>query len=338
MFFVLSPPRLRAVAGILIVATASTSAAAAQTRKPINEEWDQVRPLFKLVEEVAAGKPAPSDLTLTWQSYFLNADAGVVFVPFTLKIERGEFTSFPVAMYVRVVVRGAPAPAPGPRDPLAQYPFEDAAMFFGPPSDGRISRAFTAAAGDYDVYVAFAEKPTAELPQPRMMVHKQAVHVPDLKSDLAVSSIIVADKIEIAPSNKRLSYEEQLDEPYALWGNRLTPALRDMYKRTEKLSVIFLVYNTAAAANDKPDVEVQYNFYRRTDATETFVTRTTPELFNTESLRREFSLAAGDLIIAGRETPLATFTDGDYHLKITVTDKIARKSLTRDVNFSVLGP
>ena len=54
-----------------------------------------MRPLFKLVEEVAAGRPAPSDVMLSWHCHFVNAQAGVVFVPFTLKIEKGEFTSFP---------------------------------------------------------------------------------------------------------------------------------------------------------------------------------------------------------------------------------------------------
>ena len=49
--------------------------------------------------------------------------------------------------------------------------------------------------------------------------------VPDLQSDLAVSSIIVAEKIEVDPSNRRPTSEEQLDHPYVLWGMKLTPAI-----------------------------------------------------------------------------------------------------------------
>lgn len=308
-----------------------------QTKKPANDEqWDQVKPLFKLVEEVAAGMPAPSDVTLTWQCHFVDAVAGGVLVPFTVKIEHGEFTSFPVAMYLRVVTRGAPAPAPGPRDALAQYPFEDAAIFERP-KDGRISRAFVAPPGEYDVYVALVEKPTLELPQPKTVVLKQAVSVPDLKSDLAVSSIIAYDQIEVDPSNTRPSFEDQLDEPYVLWGTRLTPSIRSTFGRSEKLSVIFLVYNAGAAADDKPDVEVQYNFHQRTDTTETFFTRARPELFNAETLGREFRLAAGDLIVAGQQLPLARFPDGEYRLEIMVKDNTTGKSLTRDVNFTVVG-
>ena len=207
-----------------------------------------------------------------------------------------------------------------------------------PPSDGRISRAFTAPAGDYDVYVALAEKADVTSSAPRAVVHKETVHVPDLKSALATSSVIVADTIEIDRENRRLNFEQQLDEPYRLWGNRITPAFATLYKRTGKLSLIFLVYNAALGANGKPDVEVQYDVYRRAGDGQSFVTKTNPELFNSETLPRAFSAASGDVIIAGRQVPLARFNDGEYRLKIVVTDKIAKQSLIRDVDFAVAGP
>ena len=34
--------------------------------------------------------------------------------------------------------------------------------------------------------------------------------------------------------------------------------------------------------------------------------------------------------------PLASFPEGDYRLEIKVTDKIANKTLTREVNFTVI--
>lgn len=321
---------------MLAAAVFTAAAAAGQTRKPVGEQWDQVRPLFKLVEDVASGTPAPADVAMTWRCHFINAEAGVVFVPFTLAIERGQFTSFPVAMYVRVVVRGAPAPAPGPRDALAQYPFEDAAVF-DQPADGRITRAFAAPPGDYDVYVALREKPAAGAPEPKTVVVRQAVTVPDLKSALAVSSIIVADKIEVDPGNRRLNFEEQLDEPYVWWGTRITPAVRNTFGRHEKLTLTFVIYNTGADESDKPDVEVRYDFFFESRSGEVPFTGTKPERFNAQTLAREFSLAAGDLLLAGQQIPLTRFADGDYRLQITVSDKTNGKSIRRDVNFTVSG-
>jgi hypothetical protein len=37
----------------------------------------------------------------------------------------------------------------------------------------------------------------------------------------------------------------------------------------------------------------------------------------------------------GQAVPLASFPEGEYRLEIKVTDKLANKSVTRDVNFSV---
>lgn len=315
-----------------------SDSALAQTRKPTGAEWDQVRPLFALVEQVAAGKPPPAEVTLTWQCHFVNAEAGVVFVPFTVTVAQGELTSFPIAMYLRVVARGAPAPAPGPRDALAQYPFEDAAIFEGPAEGRRITRAFTAPPGQYDVYIALTERPNAGQVPPKTAVLKQPVNIPDFQSGLSVSSIIVAEKILIDPSNRRPTFEEQLDDPYVLWGTRVTPATTSTFGRSRNLSLTFLIYNVTAAGGDKPDVEVQYAFHRKTAAGDTFFTRTNPELFNAETLGPGFSLTAGDLIIGGQEMPLSRFPDGEYRLEITVTDKTGAQSITRNVHFVVAGP
>jgi hypothetical protein len=215
-------------AALVAALLAFPASSAAQSRRPTGEEWNQVRPLFALVESVAAGEPAPTDVDVSWQCHFVDADAGVVLVPFTLDIRRGAFTSFPVAMYVRVVLRGAPAPAPGPNDALAQYPFEDAAIVEGP-INARISRAFTAPPGTYDVYVALTERPSGGTEEPRRTVVKQEVTIPDLKSGLTTSSIIVAEQVEADSNGDRATYEQQLDDPYRLWGARITPATRRMF-------------------------------------------------------------------------------------------------------------
>ena len=37
----------------------------------------------------------------------------------------------------------------------------------------------------------------------------------------------------------------------------------------------------------------------------------------------------------GQTIPLASFPEGDYRLEIKITDKLATRSVTRDVKFSV---
>jgi hypothetical protein len=300
------------------------------------EQWERFRPLFTLVEEASTGHPVPSDVPVTWQSHVLKAEANVNFVLFTLKVPPGGFTSFPLAMYLRVVKRGAPATPPGPHDALAQYPFEDVAVF-DEPINGRLSRAFAAPVGQWDVYVALREAVRSELQVPKTVVFKREVDLPDLSTDLAVSSIIVADKIEADTENKRLDFEDQLDDPYRLWGMRITPVLETRFGHNKTLSVTFLVYNTGAAENDKPDVEIDYTFFRKSGNTETLFGKTSPQLFNPRTLAPDFSLSAGNLLIGGHAVPLRQFPDGDFRLEITVTDKTSGKSLTRDVSFTVTG-
>lgn len=334
---------LRFLRVVLCAVTVSASAPALAQQPPrdtlrrfTSEQWDQFRPLFALVEQASAGQPVPSDVTLAWQSHVLKAEANMDLALFTLKVAQGEFTLFPLAMYLRVVKHGAPAPAPGPRDALAQYPFEDVA-FFDEPIDGRISRAFVAPAGQWDVYVALREPAAPDLPLPRTVVFKQEVDLPDLSTDLAVSSIVVADKVEPDQENTRLDFEDQLDHPYTLWGSRITPALGTRFGHSRKLSVMFLVYNAEVAANDKPDVQIEYSFFQKNGTTESFFGKTNPQVFSPRTLRPDFSLAAGDLLLAGQDMPLERFPDGDFRLEIRVTDRTSGKSLTRDVLFTAAG-
>jgi hypothetical protein len=169
------------------------------------------------------------------------------------------------------------------------------------------------------------------------VVLRHEVTIPDLASDLAVSSIFVLDRTEIDPRNRRLDFEEQLDEPYVWWGTKLTPSFRTIFHRRDKLSVAFVIYNAARSADDKPDVEVRYDFHQKTEGGESFFVTTRPERFNASTLGSEFRVSAGHLIVAGQEIPLARFRDGVYRLAITVADHAARKSLTRDVIFNVAG-
>ena len=89
---------------------------------------------------------------------------------------------------------------------------------------------------------------------------------------------------------------------------------------------------------NKPDVTVEYNFYQKLPGSpEKFFNKTNPQNLNAQTLPKEFDFAAGHQLQSGQAVPLASFPEGEYRLEIKVTDKIANKTLTRDVNFSVSG-
>lgn len=224
-----------------------------------------------------------------------------------------------------------------------------------PAGKPQVTRAFAVGAGEYDVYVALRERgaasppppagtsgatgaaqPAATAAAPKLVVHKQTIAVPDFwNNELNTSSIILADKVQqlTAPIAK----EQQADHPYVLGTTDIVPAADSRFAKVEELNVIFLVYNPTLNAEKKPDVTVEYNFHQKTGDAEKYFNRTPPQNFSAETLPPQFDLAAGHQLVAGQSVPLATFPDGDFRLEIKVTDKIAQKTVTRDVTFAVAG-
>jgi hypothetical protein len=157
--------------------------------------------------------------------------------------------------------------------------------------------------------------------------------VPDLSTGLTTSTIILADNIEARTT--ALSREEQLNQPFTFGGTAITPSSSTSFSKGGELSLVFFLYNAGVDSANKPDVEVQYNFHRKTNEGEKFFNKTNPQAFNPQTLPPQFDVSKGHQLIAGQSVPLASFEPGDYRLEITVTDKTSGRSITRDVSFTV---
>ncbi|HEX3702328.1 MAG TPA: hypothetical protein VHU82_03295 [Vicinamibacterales bacterium] len=322
-------------------------------KKQDEAQKKEIQSVVKVVDDVANGQPAPNDLSLTWvREDFLKAQGNKEYVPFTIAVDPSKVAGGNVALYWRVVAKGsgatAAAPAPAAKDDKAKddkakdkktdYAYED--ISFVPVAAGQnpmhISRSFTVPAGDYDVFVVAKEPiPTQKnAPPSKMSVLKQEVTVPDFWSgELNTSSVIIAQRIDPLPAP--LTPQQQADRPYALGGMEIQPALDTKFTKKSELSTFMLIYNPKTDSANKPDVLVEYNFYAKAGGTEKFFNKTQPQNLNAQTLPPQFDLAAGHQLQTGQAVPLASFPEGDYRLEIKVTDKIANKSLTREVNFTV---
>ena len=130
----------------------------------------------------------------------------------------------------------------------------------------------------------------------------------------------------------------QYDRPYALGTMEIVPALDTKFTKKSELSTFMLIYNPKVDSANKPDVTIEYNFYQKlAGQPEKFFNKTTPQSLNAQTLPPQFDLAAGHQLQSGQAVPLASFPEGEYRLEIKVTDKIANKTLTREIVFSV-GP
>lgn len=325
----------------------------AQDRKMTDQQKKEIQSVVKIVDDLAAGQTAPNDLSANWvREDFLKAQGNKEYVPFTVSLDPSKLPGGNVAFYWRVVAKGGdtatPAAAAGQKKDdkkdakkKTDYAYED--ISFVPVAQGqnpqRISRSFTVSAGSYDVYVVVKE-PTPEKPPknasaPKMSAFKQSVTVPDFwNGDLNTSSVIVAQRIDPLPAP--LTPQQQADRPYALGTMEISPVYDLKFKKTNELSTFMLIYNPKTDSANKPDVSVEYNFYQKpAGQPEKFFNKTNPQSLNAQTLPPQFDLAAGHQLQSGQAVPLASFPEGDYRLEIKVTDKLANKTLTRELNFSV---
>jgi hypothetical protein len=290
----------------------------------------------------APSQAAPAEIALTWQANFLKAQQGMIFVPFTVSLEPGKMASS-VAAYLRVAPKGATGlPAAAAGEKAAAYPFED--VYFtelrpaGPGLPVRLTRAFAAAPGTYDVYVALRERPSgstsADAPV-KVALLKQEVTVPNYHGEeLQTSSVLVADKIE--PLSAPVSPEAMKERPYVLGDSEVTPAVDMKFKKTEELQLVFQIYGAKLGGDKKPDVSIDYVFFQKEAAGEKMFNRTPTQTLSDKTLPPNFDPEMGHQLMTGQGVPLQSFPEGDYRLEIKITDNKAQKSVTRDVLFTVV--
>jgi hypothetical protein len=325
-------------------------------KKKDEAQKKEIANIVKIVDDLTSGQPAANDLSLSWlREDVLKAQGNKEYVPFTVQLDSSKVSSPTVAFYWRVVAKNPAAAAAV--DPSAKkdekkdkdkdkgkkpdYAYED--ISFVPVTAGqipmRISRSFTVPAGSYDVFLV-AKEPTPDkapknAPPPKMSAVKQSVNVPEFwSSELATSSVIVAQRIDPLPAP--LTPQQQADRPYALGMMEIVPTFETKFTKKAELSTFMLIYNPKVDSGNKPDVSVEYNFYQRlAGAPEKFFNKTNPQNLNGQTLPPNFDLAAGHQLQSGQAVPLASFPEGDYRLEIKVTDKIANKTLTREITFTV---
>jgi hypothetical protein len=332
------------VVALVVSATFAVSGVAAQqqgqkpdTKKRSKQEQQEIETVVKLVDGVMAGQPAPTDITMTLEPFFMKSQEQRTFVPFVLTVTNAPKTD--AAMYVRVV---NPAATPDPKAKRVEYPWDDihfipAAALTGEPV--KLNRVFMATAGTYDVYIAFKERLPEKAPKnsvPKMGVLKTKVTVPDFyNGELATSTMLVADKVNMLSA--MLGPDEARERPFVFGMQELLPAPDMEFKKGEELSIFFQVYNAGLDSAGKPNLSLEYEFHKVEGTGEKFFNKTTPQTVNAANLPPQFDPAKFP-VPGGITVPLASFTEGAYRLNIKITDKANNnKVLSQDIKFTVKG-
>ena len=341
--------RVFALAGIFVLTASASVPAFAQDKKPApeqqqrkltNDERRDYLALSELVDAVMAGKqPAPADVKLTFKHHFLKSNKNV-YVPYILDVTGGAFSSYPVTMYVRVVGKaeaGTP-PAVG-KGVEMNWPFADVYFLTDKSLTAagdvtQLGRALELPAGEYTVYIAMRERqPKDRKQQPKQVVLTQPLTVPDLNTGLATSSVILANSLDPAP--EQLTGQQQLEQPFTISGYRVVPSFgAPIPQQSGELMFVFFIYNEGIAASGKPDLDVDYLFYRANE--DKPFTKLATQSFNATTLPGQFDLTLGHQVFVGQGIPVKdAFKPGEYRLEIKVTDKTNGQAITRNVPFTV---
>jgi hypothetical protein len=129
---------------------------------------------------------------------------------------------------------------------------------------------------------------------------------------------------------------DQESNPYVFGPMRIVPSPDGKFSKSAELSVIFWIYGAQPAPSGKPDVTIEYNFHQKLAEGEKYFNKTAPQQLNAQTLPAEFNVAAGHQLPGSLVVPLSSFPTADYRLEIKITDKTSGKTITQNVNFSVL--
>ena len=305
-------------------------------KKRSKQEQQEIEQIVKLVDGVMAGQPAPGDITMSLEPFFMKSQEARTFVPFVLSVNNAPKTD--AALYIRVV---NPSAVPDPKAKKVEYPWDD--IHFVPAAQvagdaPKLNRVFMATAGTYDVYIAYKERLPEKAPKntvAKMGVLKTQITVPDFyNAELNTSTILVADKVNVltAPPGP----DEARERPFVFGAQELLPAPDMEFKKADELSIFFQVYNSGLDAGGKPDLTLEYEFHKTEAGAEKFFNKTNPQVVNAAMLPPQFDPAKFP-VPGGITVPLASFGEGQFRLAIKITDKAANKTITRDVKFTIKG-
>ena len=354
---------VRAAAAVLVTAALAVPARA-QEPKLKDHEKKEVQSVWLLIDQaittqvpngatvftVDTSKKGPEAIVrtaeqpaATWYADHTRAVDGTAVVSFMVLFDQGLLPSTDVTFGVRVVAKGTTTLAVPPKDQKGArlYPWDD--VGFGHVKAGpagtekkqRFARAFQVPGGAYDVYVALRPHSLDKVKDgpAKAVVFRQAVEVPDLKTEFTTSSIMALRGINELPAP--LAPDQAREEPWVMGRVEFVPNLARTFPKTGNFAVFFQVYNPTVEAG-KPDVTLEYKFHRRlADGTEKYFNKTSPQQLNASSLPPEWNAEAGSPVNGSIDVPLASFEPGDYRLEITVTDNKAKKAIARDVLFTI---
>jgi hypothetical protein len=209
-----------------------------------------------------------------------------------------------------------------------------------------VARGISLPPGEYDLLVLVRDRSWSQDPKKnqgkavplKAGVLKQSLTVPNYwEEGLTTSSLVMADKVEAVA--QEMNAEALVKRPFVFGKDEWVPASDSKFAQSESLSFYFQIYNPMLGPDKRPDLSVDYNFYVKpasegAAAKEKYFNKTESVVFNGTTLPATFD-GTLHVLPGAQQIPLASFEPGEYRLEITITDKLGKKSIKRNLTFTV---
>ena len=129
----------------------------------------------------------------------------------------------------------------------------------------------------------------------------QDLSVPDLNKALTTSSVILATGPPIRLL-RPLTAQQQLEQPFTISGYRVQPPFGKPIPQSGELMFVFFIYNEGVASTGKPDLDVDYLFYRANE--EKPFTKLATQSFNADYDACQSDVKSGHQVFVGQGIPV----------------------------------
>jgi GWxTD domain-containing protein len=139
------------------------------------------------------------------------------------------------------------------------------------------------------------------------------------EGQLATSSLILADQLEKV-ATKRIGVGQ-----FVIGNSKVRPSVGDSFERDQRLGVYMQVYNLRPGPGGvKPDATIGYALLKKDEI-----------IFETTEEAADVPDASASQVTIEKLMPLESLEPGAYKLKVTITDRMANRTLTETVDFTV---
>jgi len=155
-----------------------------------------------------------------------------------------------------------------------------------------------------------------------LSLYEVAITVPHLDPDkLSSSTLILADVMEKVPS-KSIGTGQ-----FVIGDTKVRPRMDDVFKRDEKMGIYLKLYNFGAEEGTHlPSGQVEYEVVKN---------GTNERIFNFTEEVAQIPGASANQVTVEKLLPLNSLAPGQYTLRLKVTDKNRKQTLTPSVQFTV---